>query len=89
MTGDKAMTATPIHDSSVKTLSGALQREVPPTKRSSLVRRRSDDAGKRGGGGGCDGTACYSCPESSQPSLKYDFVERPATANNDGFKQLF
>ena len=26
---------------------------------------------------------------SSPPSLKYNFVERPATANNDGFKQLF
>ena len=42
MTGDKAMTATPIHDSSVETFSGALTRQAP-TKRSSLA-RLCDDA---------------------------------------------
>ena len=44
MTGDKAMTATPIHDSSVETFSGALTRQAP-TKRSSLARLCDDAIG--------------------------------------------
>ena len=68
MTGDKAMTATPIHDSSVKTLSGTLLREVPPTKRSSLVRRQSDDAGERDGAAAAVGAALPAILASSRPS---------------------